>query len=34
MAKAILFQNNRKIEREAGLDLWGEKGKPFSGIEI
>ena len=34
MATAILFQNKRKIEREAGLDLWSKKGKPVAGIEI
>ncbi len=34
MATAILFDNKRRIERESGLDLWSEKGKPVPGIEI
>jgi hypothetical protein len=34
MATAILFQNKRKIEADLGLDLWSEKGKEVSGIEI
>jgi hypothetical protein len=34
MGAAILFQNKRKIEADLGPDLWSEKGKDVSGIEI